>query len=124
MEIWPADGILINGSLKLIATGPGTGKWSGPLYPKVPAENSTVVTCSEKAPCLYDVVADPSERADIAAGHPDVVARMAARLAALAPTKFSGQCNECPKDGSAQICAQTAKNGGYLTPVDWVAPPP
>jgi arylsulfatase B len=124
VEIWPADGILINGSLKLIATGPGTGKWSGPLYPKVPAENSTVVTCSEKAPCLYDVVADPSERADIAAGHPDVVARMAARLAALAPTKFSGQCNECPKDGSAQICAQTAKNGGYLTPVDWVAPPP
>jgi hypothetical protein len=93
-----------------------------PLYPKVPAEKSTVVTCSEKAPCLYDVVADPAERHDIAAAHPDVVAQMVARLAVLAPTQFSGQCNECPKNGKALICAQTAKNGGYLTPADWTAP--
>jgi len=122
VEIWPADGILINGSMKLIACGPGNGDWSGPLYPKVPAWNSTEVTCSAKAPCLYDVVEDPWERHNIAERHPDVVQRMVARLAVLAPTYFEGQCQECPKNGPALICAQTAKNGGYLTPADWVAP--
>ena len=121
-EIWPADGILINGSLKLIACNPGNGDWSGPLYPKVPAWNSTKVTCSAKTPCLYNVVDDPWERDDIAGKHPDIVQRMVMRLATLAPTKFSGQCQECPQNGKEMICKRTAENGGYLTPTDWVAP--
>merc|ERR1711907_757363 len=105
-EIWPADGILINGSMKLIACSPGDGRWSGPLYPKIPAWNSTKVTCSEKAPCLYNVVEDPWERNDIANKHPDIVQQMVLRLATLTPTKFSGQCPECPQNGTAMICQE------------------
>ena len=34
-------------------------------------------TGNASAPCLYDVLADPNETGNVAAAHPDVVARLA-----------------------------------------------
>merc|ERR1712070_135623 len=101
----------------LIAMTAGDSRWSGPLYPKVPAEgemNSTI--CSPKAPCLFNIIKDASERHNVADKHPDVVARLQARLDELMagfwiPTQ--------PNVTQEQKCAATAKNGGYLTPADW-----
>ena len=47
------------GNYKLIATAAGDGRWSGAMYPKVPATGSRNSTsCSRQAPCLFDVVED------------------------------------------------------------------
>ena len=45
------DGVLIQGAWKLVATGPGDAQWSGPLYPKVPADGPKGLNCSFKTPC-------------------------------------------------------------------------
>lgn len=116
-EIFVAKNTLILDNWKLIATGAGDARWSGPLYPQVPAEgekNSTI--CSGNAPCLFDIITDASERQNVAEKHPDVVARLQARLDELmdgfwTPTK--------PNVTREQTCAATARNGGYLTPADW-----
>ncbi len=47
--------------------------------------NASVPTlCTGSTPCLFNLTADPCEYHDIAAQHPDLVAQMAARLAAYA----------------------------------------
>ena len=124
-EIFLGSGVLMQGRYKLIkGTSPGTAKWSGPLYPKVPADGPAKLACSDDAPCLWDVVADPSERVELIAAHPknktvaSIVANMSARLAVLMDGVFEGKQPDVPK---AAVCEATAKNGGYLTPSDWRA---
>lgn len=39
--------------------------------------------------CLYNVFTDPSERSNVASSHPDIVAKMAARIKELQATVFS-----------------------------------
>ena len=77
------------------------------------------IDCSEAAPCLFNVVVDPSERDDVAASHAALVANMSARLAVLKKGVFEGVQPDVPKDA---VCKATAKNGGYLTPSDWKSP--
>ncbi|KAJ8601735.1 hypothetical protein CTAYLR_006743 [Chrysophaeum taylorii] len=125
-EIFLATGVLLVGDWKLIATSVGKqgsnpeGKWSGPLYPAVPAVGPDTVNCSASYPCLYNVVADPRERTNMAPYRPDILADMLPRLWALYPTVFEGQ----PPTNltKADVCAASAKMGGYLTPADYVAP--
>ena len=48
-----------------------------------PAGTRGCLVCTVERPCLYDVVADPSERNDLAASRPDVLHRMNTTYAAL-----------------------------------------
>ena len=59
-EVFVGSGVLISGDFKLIATtNPhDDARWSGPRYPKVPANGSMTLSCSPTAPCLFDVVHD------------------------------------------------------------------
>jgi len=41
--------------------------------------------CNATLPCLYDIIADPLERNNVAAANPGVVARLAAALAGYTP---------------------------------------
>jgi hypothetical protein len=58
-EVFVGSGVLISGDFKLIATSVGEARWSGPLYPRVPANGSSrALSCGPTAPCLFDVVND------------------------------------------------------------------
>jgi len=117
-EVFLGSGVLMQDKFKLIATGAGTAKWTGPMYPKVPATGPTNLPCSAKVPCLFDVVADPSERHNVAAEFPEIVTSMSERLNVLMKGTFE---SHKPKVTKAAVCAATAKNGGYLTPSDWTS---
>lgn len=118
-EVFPGAGVLIQDNYKLLATDAGVAQWSGPLYPKVKATGPKSITCSHKAPCLFDVVADPWERKDLAQDNAEILKKMQARLATLMHTTFEGQPPNVTKDA---VCAATRRNGGYLTPSDWTPP--
>ena len=53
--------------------------------PVEPGRTDAIVTgcpvCNASSPCLYDILTDPSERRNVAAGHPGVVARLVSELA-------------------------------------------
>jgi hypothetical protein len=57
-EVFVGSSVLVSGTYKLIATAAGDARWSGPMYPKVKATGSRNFSCSEQAPCLFDVVQD------------------------------------------------------------------
>ena len=59
-EVFVGSGVLILGNYKLIATSnrQDDARWSGPLYPKVPATGNRTLSCSKHTPCLFDVVQD------------------------------------------------------------------
>ena len=51
-EVFVGSGVLIQANYKLIATPPGEARWSGPLYPRVPATGSAKnLSCSTSTPC-------------------------------------------------------------------------
>jgi len=116
-EIFAGSGVLIQGKWKLIATGAGfSAQWTGPMYPKVPATGPKHIKCQEKTPCLFDVVADPSEYHEVSAQNPEVVEAMQARLAVLNKGVFEGVQ---PKVAKGAVCKATQKNGNFLTPSDY-----
>jgi len=102
-----------------IATGAGTDKVSGPLYPKVKAFNGTGFGCGQKNMCLFDIETDPWERENVAAKNEKVVSSMAARLDILNKGAFEGKGPGVPR---SEVCDATLKNGHYLTPSDWKKP--
>eukprot|EP01052_Picozoa_sp_SAG31_P001897 SAG31_NODE_64_length_28590_cov_17.914464_7_plen_235_part_00 len=59
-EVFVGSGVLISGNYKLIATSNphDDARWSGPMYPKVPAFGNRTLSCSQRMPCLFDVVQD------------------------------------------------------------------
>ena len=79
-ELFPASGILISGQWKLSTTGMGADKWSGQMYPSVPAESPTTPFkgCSTKSPCLWDIVSDPEERDECSSDNTALVTKLAA----------------------------------------------
>ena len=115
--------MLIQANYKLIATDTaGTeGRWSGPLYPKVPATGGALA-CTQAAPCLFDVVADEREQRDLASTEPGVVARLQGRLAELMPGVF--EADPVPNATQEKVCAASVANGMWITPYDWPSLPP
>ena len=77
--------------------------------------------CTMDRPCLYDLAADPQERADVAAAHPDVVAKMVGRLAELQKNYYPPEKSQLPDNG--QFCAWAARRGGFLGPFLDGSPP-
>jgi len=112
-EIFPADGVLIQGNWKLITGNAGDEGWSGPLYPKVKAATGPPI----QFPALFDVVKDAGEHNNLADANPDIVQSMAARLKVLEATDFNPD-----KPNATAICQRTRENGGFLTPSDWTPP--
>jgi len=57
--------------------------WGGPLYPNVSTATDPIdahnLVCPERG-CLFNVVADPTEREEVGASHPDILLKMKAKL--------------------------------------------
>lgn len=92
----------------------GDAQWSGPLYPKVPANGTAAADCS--AGCLYHVLEDPREEHDLAKEQPSRAKELLGLLDSYRQTNFEPQV---PGVSIDEVCAKTAKNGGRLTPADW-----
>ena len=82
-----------------------------------PLVNGGCAICNATSPCLYDVLADPSERVNLAAKHPDVVGRLAALLNASNRPYVTGSL---PADQLAahyvELQNRTATWKGYYGP--------
>ena len=66
-DVHVAEGVLVGSRWKLAVINPSSSinpGWSGPLFPKVKAEPGTANRCNTSMPCLWDLDADPQERAD------------------------------------------------------------
>jgi len=125
-------GVLIQGRWKLITGYPGwKPKWDGWISPPGfesepaprPAPPGDGDFCVE-APCLFDLDADPTEHNDVHAAHPDVVAKMMARLNELVKgevtLKASGLCPTPLGSKSDQRSAVSARALGFWEP--WLPP--
>jgi arylsulfatase I/J len=104
-EVPLSPSAIISGDWKLLLGAQPVAGWSGPLFPNAssPAASphAQALACGARG-CLFDVASDAGEHDDVAAAHPDVVARLAARLAALRGGFFSNG------DGARFRCAHNA----------------
>ena len=88
---------LIQGEMKLIMTPPAfpilEAAWSGLQFPNASTNqtdwDATSLDCSSG--CLYNLTNDRSEHNNLAAEHPDTVAKMTARMREINATAFSPQ---------------------------------
>jgi hypothetical protein len=61
---------------------PQPGRTDGIVNGMPSVQGTNCPVCNTTHPCLYDVLADPSERSNVASAHPDIVARLAPVLQA------------------------------------------
>ena len=107
--------------LKLIVVDAADAVWTGPTYPNAStdwgAQAATVAPCGSAGlgGCLFNLSADPEERRDLAADRPDLVASLAARLAALAATRIDKSHGDVDPAG----CYQAIENGNFWGPWVW-----
>ena len=66
----PDDQLVSNPCLLLQAS------WYGQFSPNGTKVEAGCTECSWDVPCLFDVVKDPTEHDDIAAGNPDIVSKL------------------------------------------------
>ena len=127
----PKAGIRAEGRWKLLAycysiAGIAGGTTTGPVAPAGglpkdwPGGNDTVV--------LFDLEADPGETTSVAAHHPDVVARLTARLAAHAAASVEPMQWDPPFQGPDYKCASCPLRPAVASPFDawtpWMDPAP
>lgn len=126
----------IDASVLLTAASPSSGPWwklftsarvsgagrTAPVFPNASSSDpeGEALACRPGG-CLFDVWGDPTESQDVAAAHPDIVAAMGARLAALAEAFYSNQdsggTSLCPAGTADCLCwAAEHLHGGALGP--------
>jgi arylsulfatase B len=104
-------GVIRADGWKLLVGDIGGAFWQGPTYPNASGYPSATLHCGDG--CLFNVFTDPSETADVAAAHPDIVADLRKILVAANETVYSP--DRGGDDGAA--CAATAsKWGGFYGP--------
>ena len=89
------QGLITADGYKLLHDLVAMNVWVGPEYPNSttaahPWDNTPLDCGAIDAPtCLFNVLDDPTEHNNIAAAHPDIVAKMAARIKELQAGVFS-----------------------------------
>lgn len=114
------QGIITADGWKLLHSNMEMNVFTGPFYPNASTPTgggwpNTPLDCGPPtAPtCLFNVFDDPTEHDNVAAARPDVVAALAARIAALQAGVFS------PARGTPSPLACNASNevwGGFVGP--------
>ena len=82
------SGAIILGKLKFLLGDVGPGKRFDPYYPQ---NNSRPAANDPGCPppgCIFDIIADPEERINLAASRPADLKRLAAALNAYIPTLY------------------------------------
>ena len=98
--------------LKVLAGTVWWSYWPGAESPVKGGPSMNVsVECSPA--CLFDVIADPSERRDLAQEMPDVVAAMLRHTAELTRGAFNPDRG---RRNASLVCAAAARYGGFLGP--------
>ena len=128
-EIPVGPTVLLHTQYKLMLGAQIEATWGGPQYPNsssvaAPVDPGPTLACGAKGGCLFDVIADPTEHADIAAQHPALVADMTARLTELRKGFWFNHDNfsdseVCPPGVNITPCACWAATnvwGGYFGP--------
>ena len=118
--------LLVGGSFSS-GVAPARGEWAASWYgefsPNASFPGTDFYACPPTAPCLFDVVADPSEHTNLAAQQPAVLAQMLATFKGLDSTYHPPV--QGPKPENDQLCAaaeaQRASNGGKLYVTPWRA---
>ena len=116
-ELFVGSGVLIQGQYKLITSASNEARWSGPLFPKVPATGRRMLSCSVQEPCLFNVVKDHREMTNIASAMPDLLQTMQLRLKVLMKGVFEAPA--VPNATQAKVCDKSVANGMWITPYDW-----
>lgn len=111
---------LIVGRYKLVRFEQQYCFWTGPLYPNHTTTHAAEEPCDCGAHgCLYDIIADPSETADLAARLPEVAARLRSRAEELDATAIDAVMPEGWRghnNGTAYCEAADARWGGWWGP--------
>ena len=117
------NGALIVGRLKLIIGNKGPGVHFYPTYPNTTSRpNASDPGCPNQGPhgpgptgCLFDIIADPEERNDLALIDPGALANMTAKLYDLVPTLY--QSDIVPDNNGTYDCdgCLTKARGAYAS---------
>jgi arylsulfatase B len=116
----PSTGALRDGDWKLIVNKEASADWYGDKSdghftpPRSGTQNLTKAACSAAVPCLFNISADPEERADLAAARPDVVAQLLAVFRSYDAAHHPPAAS--PEKDAAACCAASAAAGNVLAP--------
>lgn len=92
---------------------PGADAWT-PLPPAVAVSGEGNNVCAKAPGCLFDVIADPEERNNIADKNPDIVKELLAKLVAAAADCPDGMCKmDSPTKKSGSDCAALKEYGTF-----------
>jgi arylsulfatase B len=105
---------LISDDLKLLLGEFAEAIWTGPHFPNTTSNASEWLTTADcRRGCLFNLTSDPTEHDDIAAAHPEVVARMLDRIRAINATVFS-PVRGSPDPRGCEVAV--GKHGGFWGP--------
>jgi arylsulfatase I/J len=109
-------GIIRSDGYKLLIGNTTGGCWQGPLSPNGTYIGDCALDCgTTNAPlCLFNILTDPTEHANLIDSHPDIASELASRIVENQKTVFS------PLRGNNMVdiaCANSNKTwGGFVGP--------
>ena len=84
--------------------------------PSPPPGPGSGLTCTQQAPCLFNVIEDPTEHHEISAANPSIVARLISELAAYVAGRYTGGLDQA-KTSEDRYC-QLIKQYKWVQPYD------